>query len=1085
MSRPATPGQLRFFLLDQQDGGAARTLVKRVTVDGAADPERLHDALRAVVAAHPALRTSLHLDTSGLLQRIHEPEAVDTVVLRTADPDALVEAESAALAVPFEHGGGPLCRIRALVGPLRTHCLIAVHHAVFDDDSTAILLSALADAYTDPATAVPPAARRPSAGPPSSGPSDADRERLRTFWRRYLDGSPQRTELPWTRPAAGRRKQVVSLDLPPEIRDRLRRRTLTTGASPFAQFLGAAAVVAAWYLDRDDIVFAVPVSNRKHLGGQRIDCLQNTVPVRVGLAGADTTTAVDRATDALLDALDHAELPFEEILAAADAVREPGRKPLAQILCTETAPVPPTEAGGLRWTIAGTDTGEAEYDCSLALCHLAGGGMRLELVHREGVLRPERARNTLDHLARLLGQLTEEPARPLADLELLGAAESAELAVLDGGTRVPDPRPVHELVFRHARGTPDAVAVTDGGRALDYASLARRARTVARALGEHGVRPGDRVGICLPRGTDLVVAVLATWQAGAVYVPLDPEYPADRLRFIVEDTAPAVVLSDRHLPRTLRETPGVRPLDMDAVPEPRPEHRAGPERRPEPEPRPESGEVVAGSGTTNPPAGPEGTAPAAPAGSAYVVHTSGSTGRPKGVVVGHAQLTALFDACDLVLPRAPVTVAGTSLSFDISVLELLWPLTRGRTVLVTAHRLAAEQDVPVGALYQCTPTVARLLLADPAGRALLGRLGALLVGGEPLAPDLADELAAVVPGPVVNCYGPTETTVWSTTWRVARGAAVRIGLPLPGESCRVLDALGRRLPPGCPGRLVIGGHGVAQGYWHRPELTAERFVTLGAAGERAYDTGDLAVLDGPDGLRFLGRRDGQRKILGQRIELAEVEAALRAGGAQEAAVAPNADSTQLVAFVVDAAPADGAPPDADGPSTALPPGPLRELRAHVEAWLPPAVVPAVWLRVPALPQMPNGKLDRDALARWAAGHRPTTPAGPPPAAGSTAAHLCQVWETVLARPVRNHDATFFELGGTSHGVLRVLAALRAAHPALTAGDLFRHTTVRDLAAHLDGAGAVVPPPSRGAARGRDRSRALSGWRAGRRPSSTL
>ncbi|MFH9089857.1 amino acid adenylation domain-containing protein [Streptomyces sp. NPDC017673] len=1043
-TRPATPGQLRFYLLDQQDGGAARTLVKRITAEGTADPERLRDALRAVVTAHPALRTSLHLAPEGLRRRVHAPDAVDLVVRTTADPDALLAAESALLAVPFEHGGGPLCRIRALVGPRRTHCLIAVHHAVFDDDSTALLLSALTGAYADPATTGPAAGDRDDEPAPR-----ADGERLRAFWRRYLEGCPQRTELPWTRSAAGRRKRTVVQDLPAALRDRMRHRARTTGASPFAQFLGAVAAVTAWYLDRDDVVLAVPVSGREDDGDRRIDCLQNTVPVRVDLAGADTSTVVDRAVDALFDALDHAGLPFEEILSGVRAVREPGRKPLAQILCTETAPVPAVEAGGLRWTIGETDTGEAEYDCCLALRHLPDGGMRIELVHREGALPPERARNTVAHVTRLLERLTEDPVRPLAAVDLLGETEEAELTVLEGAPLHLDPRPVHALVLRHARTTPEAVAVTDGDRTLSYAALERRSRAVARALTGRGVRPGDRVGICLPRGTDLVVAVLAVWRAGAVYVPLDPEYPADRQRFIVADTAPAVVLGDRALPGALRDTPGVLPLDMGDA------------------------------GAAVPADGEEGdAAPADPAGRAYILHTSGSTGRPKGVVVGHAQLTALFDACDQALPEAPLTVAGTSLSFDISVLELLWPLTRGRTVLVTGHRQAAEQDVPAGALYQCTPTIARLLLADPAGRALLGRLGALLVGGEPLAPDLAEELAATVPGPVVNCYGPTETTVWSTTWRVVRGAAVRIGLPLPGESCHVLDGLGRRLPPGCPGRLVIGGLGVAEGYWRRPELTAERFVSLGGGRGRGYDTGDLVVLDGPDGLRFLGRRDGQCKILGQRIEVEEVEATLRAGGAPEVAVAPNADSTHLVAFLPDGVAADGPP----GPAA---PDPPRELRAHAEAWLPAAAVPGAWLRVPALPQLPNGKLDRDTLARWAADRRPAAPAGPPPADGSTAARLCQVWETVLGRPVQDHDATFFELGGTSHGVLRVLAALRTAHPRLTAAELFRHTTVRALAAHLDGAAAADGPAAQGAARGRDRSRALSGWRAGRRPSSTL
>ncbi len=1058
--RPAAPGQLRFFMLDGQDGGAARTLVKHVTVDGAVDPERLRRALREVVTAHPALRTSLHLEGDELLQQVHEPEAVETVIREIAAPDAQLDAESAALAVPFEHGRGPLCRIRALVGPDRTHCLIAVHHAVFDDDSTAILLSALTDAYARPAPAGPPATETEDDAPAAG----VDRERLRGFWRRYLADCPTRTELPWTRPAHGHRKQTSSLELSPEVCARVRARTRSTGAGPFAQFLGAVSAVAAWYLDRDDIVLAVPVSGRRSNGPQRIGCLQNTVPVRVGLAGADTSTLVDRTVDALFDALDHADLPFEEILVDKGAVREPGRKPLAQILCTETTTVPPVEAGGLRWTLRETDTGEAEYDCCLALGHLPDGRMRLELAYRAGTLPPERARNTVGHVAGLLERLTEDPVRPLAAVELLSEAEKAELSVLDGGVLPPDPRPVHELVFRHARTTPHVTAVTADDRALDYAALEHRARTVARALKDHGVAPGDRVGICLPRRTDLVVAVLAVWQAGAVYVPLDPEYPAGRLRFVVEDTAPAAVLVDRHPPSGLRGAPALHALDIGALlaepPEtPRPDRESD-------EPRPGLAE---------------------PTGRAYVIHTSGSTGAPKGVVVGHAQLTALFDACDQALPGAPVMVAGTSLSFDISVLELLWPLTRGRTVLLTGHRQAAEENVPVGSLHQCTPTVARLLLSDTAGRALLGRLGALLVGGEPLAPDLAQALADTVPGPVVNCYGPTETTVWSTTWQVAPHAPVRIGLPLPGESCHVLDALGRRLPPGCPGRLVIGGSGVTEGYWHRPEPTGERFVPLDGSGAHGYDTGDRVLLDGPDGLRFLGRRDGQCKILGQRIEREEVEAVLGSDGASAVAVAPNADSTHLVAFVTDGPHTEGPPPGPGRPVRPLALDPPRKLLTHARAWLPPAAVPSVWLRVPALPQLPNGKLDRNTLARWATDHGSEVPAGPPPVTGSTVERVCQVWEKVLGRPVPDHDTTFFQLGGTSHGLLRVLAALRTGRPGLTVADLFRHTTARSLAAHLDGAAAPGAPAASETARGRDRSRALSGWQAGRRtdrPSST-
>ncbi|MEU7576195.1 amino acid adenylation domain-containing protein [Streptomyces sp. NPDC041068] len=1142
MNRPASPGQSRFYLLDAQDGGAARTLVKHIAVEGPADPDRLRRALRTVLAEHPALRTSLHLGDDGLVQRPHPVDDVPLSVTEHADPDAALDTERAALAVPFTHGAGPLCAIRVLLGARRTHCLISVHHAVFDDDSTAILFAALVAAYEADATA--------AAGPdPAQPPSLAatERDRLRTYWAGQLAGAPQSTELPWSTEAVGRRRETRERALADDVSAALRERARHTGASPFAQFLSAVALVTSWYLDRTDVVFAVPVSGRDAGGAQRVDCLQNTVPVRVDLAGADTEMVVERTVDALLDALDHRDMPFEDILDSAGVARRTGRKPLAQILVTETAPVPERNAAGLRWRVGETVAQEVEYDACLALCHGPDGGMRVELSYRAGGLPPVRAQHTVDHVVRLLGRLAAGKAEPQAALDLLDDAERHELAVLDGTLPMADESDdravaaaaadsVPARILRHARTTPDAVAVTAGEHTLTYAELARRSAVVAADLARHGVRPGDRVGICLGRDTDLLAALLGVWRTGALYVPLDPDYPAERLRYVTEDSSLAAVVADRDIPvvadlaADFASDPAPALVEIDAL-----RRRWG---------APEASDATYASYDLE-----ARDAPVDAQGRAYLIHTSGSTGRPKGVVVGHGQLVALCDALDEVLPDAPVSVAGTSLSFDISALELFWPLTRGRTVLLTRHRQVSREPVPEGALYQCTPTVARMLADDGEGRAVLSRLGALLVGGEPLPSDLADDLAALVPGPVLNCYGPTETTVWSTVWPVGRGARVGIGLPLPGESCHVVDSLGRLLPPGCPGRLVITGAGVAEGYWRRPDLTEERFAALpGTGGRRGYDTGDLVVLHGPDGLRFLGRRDSQCKILGQRVELEEVEAALRsAPDVAAVAVAPDATSTHLVAFVVDAsaqgasaqgasaqgasaqgasahgasersASAQGVEPPHDGPPRPVAADRLPALRGHAESWLPQAMVPSVWCRVAALPQLPNGKLDRGTLARWAAAPQPTgaaratavrataaqTTAARQPEAPVGSAHqqVRLVWERVLGRPVAptDHDTTFFDLGGTSAGVLRVLAALRPDHPGLTIGDLFRHTTLRSLAEHMARPGkAPVPEPRTtkdttsaipsgattgepsGTGRGQNRSRALGAWRARRAP----
>ncbi|MBV6699874.1 amino acid adenylation domain-containing protein [Kitasatospora aureofaciens] len=1052
MSQPATPGQLRFFLLDGQEGGAARTLVKHITVDGPVDPDRLHAALREVIGAQPALRTSLHLEPEGLVQRLHPVESVsvDIELSPAAAARTLPLAARDAAAAPFVHGEGPLCRVWAVVGPELTHCLVSVHHAVFDEDSSTILLRQLAAAYAEPGSLT---ARQDGA---ASGP-DAEREaELRRFWAGHLADCPQDTALPQAVETSGRQRAVHTGDVAAELAERIRARARSTGATPFTQFLAAIGMVAGWYADRRDLVLAVVAGCRGEDRAEQIGCLQNTVPVRLDLSEGDTGQILDRTLDALFDAVEHADLPIEEILACAGVVRQPGRKPLTQILCTEALPAGAVERAGLSWTLAELPPAEVEYDLGLTLCHLPDGGMRLDVEYRAGALSAAQVERLAEHLVGALWQLTDERGLALASLDLLTAAERAELPLLDGGPVAAAERPVHELVAEHARRAPEAIAVRTAEQSLTYGALEEGATALAAALAEHGVRPGDRVGLCLPRTPDLLLAVLAVWKVGAAYVPLDPEYPAERLRYMAEDAQLAVLLSDREL------VPGIPVLGVPTT-------------------------VVPGEAAAALPV-------STPADPAYLIYTSGSTGRPKGVVVRHGNLDALFRSFDRLLGGpAPVTLAGTSLSFDISALELFWPLARGRSVLLTNHRWAAEEDVPEGSLYQCTPTVARLLVGDQDGREMLARLGTLLVGGEPLPADLAAELRSVVGGRVVNCYGPTETTVWSTVWQVAADTAVHIGRPLAGERCHVVDGLGRELPPGCPGRLLVSGAGVAEGYWQQPELTEERFLHLGGpSGVRAYDTGDLAVFEAPHGLRFLTRRDSQVKVLGQRVELEEIETALRTGpGVRDAAVAVSRGGAVLTALVVADQPPFDQPLSDQPPSDQsmqeprpAPPAMAQQLREHATRWLTPAMVPATWLLVPRLPQLPNGKLDRGALVALAADLATAADAGPPVGTvpeGAVSAVVREAWGQVIEYGPDDQDATFFALGGTSSGLLRVLAALRPRYPGLTVADLFRHTTARSLAAHLESLQASGGPEDQAgpsdAGRGTARARALSGWRA--------
>jgi amino acid adenylation domain-containing protein len=550
---------------------------------------------------------------------------------------------------------------------------------------------------------------------------------------------------------------------------------------------------------------------------------------------------------------------------------------------------------------------------------------------------------------------------------------------------------IHAELEQQVARTPDRIAVLSAGSALTYAALDRRANVVARQLERLGVGPDTLVGIAVPRGADMVVAVLAALKAGGAYVPLDPAYPRPRLEHVVSDARLGVVLTTASVEKELRfgAVPSLR-LDRAGLAD-----DVDPGRAVDRGARPES--------------------------LAYVIYTSGSTGAPKGVMIEHRQTTTFFRGMDRLLggrredATPGVWLAATSLSFDISVLELLWTLTRGFTVVVqTDEERAGGFAAAVAAHgvthFQCTPSMVGLLLADAEARRALGALEAMLVGGEALPLTFAQELAGAVRGDLLNMYGPTETTVWSTSWRVdgaalARGEPVSIGSPLPGTTVHVLDEERRPVPAGREGELYIGGSGVARGYLRRPELTDERFLANPSGPGRLYKTGDVVRTLADGRLEFLGRRDHQVKIRGHRVELGEIEHNIReVAGVHEVVVVARQDGEtpegqRLVAYVAGASPT------------------ASDLRRLLRERLPEPMVPSEYVVLDRLPLTPNGKIDRNALPRpdEAASRRdgaddergivaPNTP---------TERVMAQIWCEILGLPrVSIHD-NFFDLGGHS------------------------------------------------------------------------
>jgi amino acid adenylation domain-containing protein len=580
--------------------------------------------------------------------------------------------------------------------------------------------------------------------------------------------------------------------------------------------------------------------------------------------------------------------------------------------------------------------------------------------------------------------------------------------------------------------TPEAIALVFAAQEFTYRQLDNGATRLAQHLQSMGVGTESLVGVFMDRSLGMIIAMLAILKAGGAYVPLDPAYPGERIALLIEDSEASVVLTNE---RVRERLPAVdtRVLSLDD-------------------------EVAGISGPSPDPV----VCPATGANLAYVIYTSGSTGKPKGVMVEHRNVLSFFSSMDRVLGTEPgVWLAVTSISFDISVLELLWTLTRGFKVVLHGgegtHTIAAEIVRNGVTHFQSTPSLARMLATDPRSLAVLGSVKKLLLGGEALPASLVNTLRRVTAGEIYNMYGPTETTIWSTVYRIPdapdSSTIIPIGQPLANTQVYVLDPQLQPVPSGEPGELFLGGEGVVRGYWKRPEQTALRFLADPFRnGGRIYRTGDVVRLL-PDGdLEFLGRLDFQVKLRGYRIELGEIEAVLEQHSAVRQAVVVEREDRpgdkRLVAYVIPVG--EESLTDAD-------------LRSALESKLPEYMVPSHFVLLDRLPLTPNGKIDRNSLPAAfnessRAGRAQSAVEGP---RDEIECMIATVWKQVLGVEQVGVDENIFDMGATSlmmpEAQLELQRNLGREIPLI---DLFEFHTVNTLAAHLRGEPVAVRSSTR-------------------------
>ncbi|MFJ8547357.1 amino acid adenylation domain-containing protein, partial [Streptomyces sp. NPDC093586] len=1020
---PATEGQRRLWFLERMHPDSAQyNAVLRLEVDSPLCPETFGLALRAVMERHEALRTGLELRDGELVQVVHQDFTVPLRHERVAGADELDRMLHAEERVPFRLDAETLFRCLLVdSGETWTMCF-TLHHAITDGWSMSLLLSELHETYR--ALAGQETLQLPDvryhlgdyARWEKRSIEQGAFERSLEYFASELGGA-QRLELPARDVAEDDQGgDAVHFTVPAELRaalDELAARNSVTG---YTVYVSAFAVLLARYTDQDDFSIGTIWSARElPQVAETFGFLANTLPLRCDLTGeVSFEDLLARTHTRVRGVFEHQSVPLTEVVRMTDGGRTGEENPLFRAVFNYGGTAFPTMGTGeAAWrlpttgNLSGNVQGASKFELGLTLT-TDGDVLRGELEFQSHVLDRNSARRMVANFETLLASLAAEPARPVRDTGLLCDAERRWLAEHGGEVTA---RPAGEnacrRILEQAARTPDAVAVVTDGHELTYREVSTRALALARELTATGVARGDLVGLCLPRTVDLPVAMLATWMAGAAYVPLDPEYPKSRLEHVVSDSGIEVAVSSGSLADALPD--GLRVLSV--------EETTGTGRHGQPD--------------AAVPVLPEPSDPA------YVIYTSGSTGTPKGVVVEHAQFAAFCLAMDERVGGGADDswLAVTSVSFDISCLELLWTLTRGYRVVVASGELGGWADYRTyePTHLQCTPSLAKMLLADAGGRELLGGLRLLIVGGEALDRVLADRLLRACGGDVINGYGPTETTIYSTTWRAEPGP-VSLGSPVPGTRLAVLDRRRQPVPRGCRGELWIGGHGVARGYLDRAALTQERFVTDPLAGAgRMYRTGDVVRYREDGSLEYCGRVDNQVKLAGHRVELGEIESVVSGcPGVREAAAVVRRDAGPAALWVYYSGDAD-----------------QRDLAEHAAARLPVSMLPARWIRQESLPLTPNRKIDRLALAALPA---------PQPEPVEQAAGGDRVWETVVSAWTQvlgtaelDPDRGFFELGGTSMGALQAHELIRTGlDREFPLSTLFRHSTLRQLTAFLRG-----------------------------------
>ncbi|KVW21671.1 non-ribosomal peptide synthetase [Burkholderia ubonensis] len=1013
--------QRQLWVLSEVDpeGSLAYNVNTTLELNGRLDEAAMRAAVQGLVDRHEALRTTLTPDGSG--QIVH-PSLTLQIPLIDTDQDAWRDQESRQ---PFDLVNGPLFRAALVRLSSERHLLVmTAHHIICDGSTFGVLLEDLARAYAGAAPAAAPLQFREYLKQIDGQRHSPEAKANREYWLAQCAGHAEPLNLPvdYPRPAVKTfHGERVSLHLDAEEAASLRAAARQNGCTLYMMLLAGFNLFLHRIAGQQEIVTGIPVTGRSVAGSDRLaGYCTHLLPLRSTLPDAATVASFLAGTrQNLLDALEHQDFPFAELVREIGAQRDLNAAPLVSAVFNLEPVSALPELPGLKVGLVAPLIRHTAFDLNVNVLD-AGQELLIDCDYNTDLFERSTVQRFLGIYRKLLTSLAGDASAAVARLPLLSDAERDTLIVewnrTDTDFGAAAEQPLHRLFEQQAERTPDAVAAVHDDASLTYAELNLRANRLAHHLIALGVAPDSLVGVAMERSLDMSVALLAILKAGGAYVPVDPDYPAERVRFMIDNAQLRWLLTQQHLLPALPDTDArLIVVDRDAH-----EFAAAPASNPTP--------ALSGDNL------------------AYMIYTSGSTGRPKGALNSHRAVTnrILWMQHAYALGADDAVLQKTPFSFDVSVWEFFWPLVTGARLVFARPGGQRETDYLVDLIARegittvhFVPSMLRAFLDHPDLDAHCASLRRVVCSGEALPYDLQQRFFERLDARLYNLYGPTEAAVDVTAWECRRDDPHRnvpIGRPIANTRVYIVDAQMQPVPVGVAGELLIGGTPVGRGYHGEPELSAAKFIADPFSADphaRLYRTGDLARYRADGNIEFLGRIDHQVKLRGLRIELGEIEATLASHPWVDAAVVALRgvdDGARLVAWLL-----------SSHPEAEL----IEAVRGHLQQRLPDYMVPSAFVVLTAFAHLPNGKLDRASLPEPGDGVDHVEPGN------ALEAQLAAIWQEVLGKNRISMTANFFELGGNSLSATKVAARIRRdLQVKLEIRSLFSHPTISSLAKRI-------------------------------------